>query len=218
MVKLKIDGALGTAHNRSAVRAVMDSLEEFGGLPVAADANGTLDPDQCEALDSLGLAYLEQPFAAEMSWEASAQWCNRLVTPVALDEPIGSLAQLLEALAAGAADVWSIKAARLGGIAAAADAIEAVSNSGGTCFVGGMVELGVHRGGSAALASLVGELIGSLPTDVGPSNRYFAEDVSQEVETNSGGELVVPGGPGIGVEIIAERLERFTVATWTSAG
>jgi O-succinylbenzoate synthase len=67
------------------------------------------------------------------------------------------------------------------------------------------------------LASLVGELIGSLPTDVGPSNRYFAEDVSQEVETNSGGELVVPGGPGIGVEIIAERLERFTVATWTSA-
>jgi len=216
MVKLKIDGALATAHNRSAVSAVMDSLQEFGGLPVAADANGTLDPDQCEALDSMGLAYLEQPFSAEMSWEASAQWCNRLVTPVALDEPIGSLAQLLEALGAGAADVWSIKAARLGGIAAAAEAIDAVANSGGSCFVGGMVELGVHRAGSAALASRVGELGGSLPTDVGPSNRYFSDDVCQEVATNSGGELVVPGGLGIGVEIIAEHLERFTVATWTS--
>ena len=76
------------------------------------------------------------------------------------------------------------------------------------CFVGGMLELGVGRATAAAVAALAAC---SLPTDLGPSARYVADDVTDPVLTDGDGRLVVPAGPGLGVEVRADRLAAVTL-------
>jgi O-succinylbenzoate synthase len=65
-----------------------------------------------------------------------------------------------------------------------------------------MVELGVGRAAAAAVAALEGC---TLPTDLGPSAQYVAEDLAGPVLADDDGRLVVPDGPGIGVQVDRAR-------------
>ena len=202
MVKVKVvpDSAA------EVLRAVQEAVP---GLPVAADANGSfVDGAALAELDGLGLAYLEQPLAAGTTWDDYAALCDALVTPVALDESLTSADAVRSATGAGAADVVSIKPARMGGVAAAALAVSAAAAHGVPAFVGGMFELGIGRAAAAAVATLAGC---TLPTDLGPSERYVEVDVCAPVVTDGGGRLLVPDGAGIGRVPGAELLARFAV-------
>jgi O-succinylbenzoate synthase len=75
-------------------------------------------------------------------------------------------------------------------------------------WCGGMLESGVGRAHNVALASLPGF---TLPGDISASRRYWERDiVSPEFEVHDG-QMAVPTGPGIGVEIDVERVEALTV-------
>jgi O-succinylbenzoate synthase len=204
-VKLKVDG--GT--HPDVIAAVVESVGS-----VAVDANGTLGRDLAEVYDQLGLVYVEQPFDPATGWEELADWQLGSVTAMALDEPLGSLAAVDAALAARSADVLSVKPARLGGLWAAADAVRRCAESDTECFVGGMVELGVHRAGAAAVAAAAAARAVALPTDLGPSANYVGADVCTPVVCDADGLLVVPDGPGIGVEVDLEVVDRFTTDRW----
>jgi O-succinylbenzoate synthase len=54
-----------------------------------------------------------------------------------------------------------------------------------------------------------------LPGDTSASHRYFAEDLTEPFELASDGTMVVPTGPGIGVDPIPERLEQTTLRVET---
>ena len=55
----------------------------------------------------------------------------------------------------------------------------------------------------------------TLPGDISASRRYWDRDiVSPEFEV-SNGEMVVPTGPGIGVEVDVERIEALTTRVAT---
>lgn len=205
LVKVKVvpDGAVDVA------RAVVAAVGGRGGAGVAVDANGSFaGADAVAALDGLGLAYIEQPFAAGTTWDEYARLCTRLDTPVALDESLTSPDAVQAAVRAGAADVVSVKPARLGGVAAAALAVSAAAEGGVGAFVGGMFELGIGRAAAAAVATLAGC---TVPTDLGPSRRYVECDVCEPVVTDGAGLLVVPDGAGIGRVPDAARLAEFTV-------
>ena len=195
MVKVKLASAA-----RERLMAVCSAVE----VPVAADANGSLGAPDLAAIDDLGLAYLEQPLAPTLTWEEWASARASLRTPLALDESLPSLDALRSALLAGALDVVSVKPARLGGWAAAAEAAALARRHGAACFVGGMFELGVGRAGALCVASL--ELFG-LPCDLGPSSRYVEPDVCEPLVTDADGRMAVPGGPGLGRTPEPERLE-----------
>ncbi len=191
------------------VEVLRHVLDATGGRPVAADANGSFaHPDELAEVDELGLAYLEQPFAPDAGWSELADRHAALRTPVALDESIGSLDALRDAIDAGAASIVSIKAARLGGMAAAASGLDLAATAGVDAFVGGLLELAVGRAGAAAVAALDGA---TLPTDLGPSARYVASDVSDPIVTDERGDLVVPDGIGIGRVPDPERLVAWTI-------
>ena len=52
----------------------------------------------------------------------------------------------------------------------------------------------------------------TLPGDTSETTRYFREDlVTPSVVLDAEGFIEVPGGAGIGVEVIPERLEKFTL-------
>jgi O-succinylbenzoate synthase len=189
----------------SAVRAAFPDLE------LAADANGSFGvADGRRAMDvaaELGLAYLEQPLPPKADG-ALADLLDGTAVPVALDESVAGPADI-ERLAASGAAIVNVKAARLGGLAAALDTAEAADRAGLACFVGGMLELGVGRAVAVTLAAGVG---GPWPTDVGPSARYVAEDVATEVVATRPGTVRVPRGPGIGVDVHPERLGEVALA------
>jgi o-succinylbenzoate synthase len=72
---------------------------------------------------------------------------------------------------------------------------------------GGMLETGIGRAVNLAIAALPGC---NLPPDLGPSSRYFSTDLTPPFDSR-GGTMIVPSGPGLGVEPLAEVLDEMTV-------
>ncbi len=200
-VKLKVDP--GSIDRLVAARAA------WPARPMAADANGSFrSPHELTRwLDDLGLLYLEQPFAPrDLASHAALRALVR--TPIALDESIGSTDDLRAADAARALGVVSIKPARVGGVAAAKRILAASVDAGLDAFVGGMLETGIGRAVAVALAACPGV---TMPTDLGPSSRYFAADVCEPFVLH-GGRLPVPNGPGIGRVPDSARLDQAPLA------
>ena len=75
--------------------------------------------------------------------------------------------------------------------------------------VGGMVETGIGRAAALALASLPQF---KLPADLSASDRYWHEDITVPFVLDSDGRLPVPTGPGLGVDIRMDVVERHTVS------
>ena len=202
MVKIKI----APGHDVEGLLAVRAAI---GDLPLAADANGSYAGlSEIQAVDALGLDFLEQPVPAGLPWAELARLRSLMRTPLALDESLSSIEAVKSAVLAEAVDVGSVKPARLGGMRAAALAVDTASSAGLGVFVGGMLELGIGRAGAAAVAALPGC---NLPTDLGPSQQYVETDICDPINVNPAGELILPTGPGNGRVPREEQLQQFCV-------
>jgi O-succinylbenzoate synthase len=190
------------------VEPVTAVLERLGdGVPLAVDANGSLDPADpddlaaLDALDRLGLTVIEQPFAAD-ELLAHADLAARLRTPIGLDESITSVAVARTALHLGAADAVNVKAARLGGLREAVAVRDVCADAGVAVWCGGMLETGVGRAAALALASLPAF---APAADLSATARYYRHDVTEPFVLEDGC-LRVPVGTGLGVEVLPDRL------------
>jgi len=208
MVKLKVDPVAGAGHV-AAVRAA------FADLPLAVDANGSLagHPEVLDALDALGLAYLEQPLPP--AHPGAAALAERFGAPVALDESVSGPEALAVALASGEGSIVNLKAARVGGLAPALRCWEVARRAAADVFVGGMLESVLGRAPAVALAAAVRSADDGLPTDLGPSSQYFAADLGRPVVLDEDGGLVVPTGAGTGAVPDPGAIAAATVAHWS---
>lgn len=171
--------------------------EEHPDRAMAVDANGSFGnwDDVPAWLADLDLLYVEQPLPPG-DLEGHVRLRDRLGVRVCLDESVCSPRDLARAIAADALDVLNVKPARVGGQEVAARLVGEAAGSGCRVLVGGMLETAVGRAGALAVAGLPGV---DLPTDLGPSSRYFELDVAHPVELDGSGRLPVPPGPGCGV-------------------
>jgi O-succinylbenzoate synthase len=127
---------------------------------------------------------------------------------LAVDESADSPDSIERMVRSGAAAVVSVKPARLGGVVAAGAAAGRARALGAQVFVGGMFELGVGRSSALALAAADPT---DLPTDLGPSDRYVAEDVTAAIVADRTGRIVVPRTLGAAQPPTAAALERFGI-------
>lgn len=183
---------------------------QFPSLRLMVDANGAYSPENQVALAQLnqfGLMMIEQPFAwDDMVEHALLQ--SMIETPVCLDESVSSLNDMKTALALQSCRVLNIKPARVGGLGVSKNIHDLCLSNKMPVWCGGLLETGIGRAHNVALASLAGFV---LPGDISASNRYFKQDiVNPEFVLNSDGTLDVPQGNGIGVEVLADRLEENT--------
>lgn len=187
-------------------------------VALLADANGSYRSDVPDHLATLrrlsdagiGLVALEQPFTAD-DLVGHARLARRIDVPVCLDESIGSLAQLESALTLEACGAVSLKAGRVGGLLATRRIHQRCRDAGVSLRCGGMLETGLGRALNLAIAALPGC---NLPPDLGPSSRYFTTDLTPPFVSN-GGTMIVPDGPGLGVEPLPEVLDDMTISLRT---
>lgn len=204
-IKLKIQ----PGSDLGPVRAVR---EAFGDdLPFQVDANAAYtlaDVGLLRRLDEFDLLLIEQPLG-EADLRQHAELARQVRTPICLDESIVSAEVAADAIALGATSVINVKPGRVGGYLEARRIHDLARANGIPVWCGGMLETGVGRAANAALAALPGFV---LPGDISGSDRFYTEDVTEPIVMRDG-SVDVPTGPGFGVEVLPERLERFSTGT-----
>jgi O-succinylbenzoate synthase len=207
-IKIKIKPGRDLVETR-AVRGAFPDLR----LQVDANSAYTLETAQAlQPLDELGLLLIEQPLADDDLWDHS-RLQTKFKTPLCLDESILSVRHARQALEMGACRVINIKAGRVGGITEGVAIHNLCLGHDIPVWCGGMLETGVGRAANLALASLKGF---SLPGDISATERYYFEDITREVFTlNPDSTVTVPTGPGLGVTLNKDALERYTQSSLT---
>jgi O-succinylbenzoate synthase len=203
-IKIKIKPGRDVAEAQAVRQAFPDVL-----LQVDANSAYTLDDAATiKAMDNLNLLLIEQPLSEDDIFD-HAKLQPQLKTAICLDESILSARHARWAHELGACRIINIKPGRVGGLREAIRIHDYCAEHDIPVWCGGMLETGIGRAANVALASLPNF---RLPGDISASARYWKEDIVEPAFTlNSDGTLTVPTGPGIGVAVREDLLERFTI-------
>lgn len=154
---------------------------------VALDGNRSFskaDTSLLKRLDKLPFTYLEEPF---MDAERPP---FRLRVPVLWDESIQRLSDLELALASPDCGGVIIKPGKFGGIQPSLNAAALCHKHGKMAVLGGMFETGIGRLYGLAVAAMMAPH--RIPSDLGPSSRYFNADSTAMVELDPNGYFLSP--------------------------
>lgn len=207
-VKLKI-GRDGTI-DREVVAAVRVAVGD--GIEIKVDANMAYrSAGQALAalrpLEEHRLQLIEQPLPPRDLDELAALR-NRLETPLLLDESCWELRDVGEIVRRGAADVLNVYVTEMGGPAQAVKAFAAAEAAGLVGLLGSQCELGLATAACAHVGVAVPNL--AYESDIVGPLRYL-RDVVLEAPAIVDGELHVPDGPGLGVDVDGEAVEQLRI-------
>jgi L-alanine-DL-glutamate epimerase-like enolase superfamily enzyme len=173
--------------------------------------------DVVHRLEEAGADLIEQP--VEGLKQMAAIRANTSASIVA-DESCWQPEDLLEVVERGAADAISIYIGKAGGLTSARRVAELAETVGLPCDVNGSLESGignaanVHFAVSCAAVSMACVIPVTTPVgtrEEGVAGRYFADDVVVDPFPFVSGRLGIPPGPGLGITVDPEKLERFRV-------
>jgi len=186
--------------------------ECFPGIALMADANGDYslaDSGHLARLDEFKLTMIEQPLSYHDIYQHSLLQA-RLKTPLCLDESIHGCDDAEAAIALKSCRVINIKQGRVGGLLEAVRMAGLCAARGIPAWSGGMDETGIGRALNIQLQAAPGFV---LPGDTSETRRYFHEDIVEPpVVLDGEGFIAMPSAPGIGVEVIPERVEKYLLA------
>jgi O-succinylbenzoate synthase len=204
-VKLKI----APGRDVELVKAVRDHFGE--DLPLMVDGQGAYrrsDLDVFQRLEDFALLMFEQPLPAD-DLDGLAEWQNRLLTPICLDETAATPKATAQALDRGAGRIVNLKLQRVGGFGPARAIHDVCAARGVACWVGTTPELGIGQAGGIHLATLADC---RYPADIEPSARWFVDDyVTPRLELVAPGRFAVPTRPGVGFQVDPVKLRRYAV-------
>ena len=192
------------------VRAVREAIGPKVRLTI--DANTGWDVPTAIAalrdLEDVDLLFAEQPVKQDdPRWMAEVR--RSVSVPIMADESVFTPNDALRVLQAGAADILSVYPGKNGGMLNTLKIAAIAEAAGALCSMGSNLELGV---GSAAMAHVAsasrtiaserypGDIIGPL---------YHEDDVLLTPLDIRPGMVRVPEGPGLGVEVDWDKVERY---------
>ncbi|MGH3519960.1 MAG: muconate cycloisomerase family protein [Haloechinothrix sp.] len=204
--KLKM-GAIDPATDTARICAVAKALGERASVRV--DLNAAWDePTSARwlpVLEDAGIDLVEQPVPG-WNLEAMGRLAEKLTIPIMADESLLTVHDALALYRHAAADVFSLKVHKHGGLSATKK-IGAIAEAAGLpCHGGTSIESSIGTAAAAhAYAAIPAltfgcELFGPL---------LLAEDIVVEPLRYSGGTLQVPDRPGLGVRLDEQQMARF---------
>ncbi|MGE5523189.1 MAG: enolase C-terminal domain-like protein, partial [Rhodospirillaceae bacterium] len=130
------------------------------------------------------------------------------VSPIPLngDESVSDIGSLLTLHRMGAVQGANIKTIKMGGVAPVAHAMTVCGAIGFNINLACKVAESTI---SAAALVQLGAIAPNLNWGLNVTNHYLAEDLSAQPVQIVRGEIRVPQGPGLGVEISEERVRRY---------
>lgn len=167
------------------------ALRPFGALRVLRDA------------EAFAPTFIEQPVPRN-ALAAMAEFRQKLDTPILADESCFDLNDLQKIVEMGAADAISVKLMKVGGLQKAqglmalADATR-IPGYGGTLWEGGIA----LAAGTQFIAATPGI---SLGCEFYMPHHVLTEDVLEDRIENRDGHVIVPKGPGLGINITEHSL------------
>jgi muconate cycloisomerase len=212
--KLKI----GTKPVETEIAATLALRDALGTeMPLCADANCGLSFDDAqrylEGTRDAGLMFVEQPLAHD-DLAGLARLTQLSPTLIGADEGIHSLADLEEHKSCGVGGV-SLKLIKLGGMSAAVEAAQLCQRLGLSINIAAKI-----AESSIASAAAIHLACAAPAVDWGVSltHFYLAEDIVREPLAISGGEVALPAGPGLGIDVDEAQVERFRQSNSALAG
>lgn len=176
---------------------------------VHVDANQGWDEAQAtwaiERLEDAGIAVIEQPLPRS-NVEGMRRLCERFTVPIMADEAIDTVESALDFARRGAADAFSIKVTKQGGMLPTRKVATIAEAAGISMFGGTMLESGIGTAAYAQLFSTVRKLDWGCQL-FGPL--LFADTITVEQPRYADFHLEVPQGPGYGMTIDEEKLAYY---------
>jgi muconate cycloisomerase len=177
---------------------------------VRVDLNGSWDELTARrllpALQDAGIDMVEQPVAA-WNLAALADLTGRLTIPIMADESLRGPHDASTLIRQRAADVFAVKLAKLGGVAALRDTVAVAQTAGVPCHGGTTIESSIGTAAAAHVYCATGgvtagsELFGPL---------LLADDLVKDPVRYESGQVSPPSGPGLGVTLDEEQVARYT--------
>lgn len=213
-IGLKI-GSLTPEQDVERVQAVRKAVG--GDVRIRCDANQAWTPltavSTIKRLEEFNIAMIEQPVPA---WDVDgmAEVRASVNIPVGVDEGLCSPRDALRLVQAKAADFFSIKTTKLGGLLPSRKVAAIVEAAGGGIFMNSMIEMGISvmSGLNFAVSSRNLFPVGHALTSV----RRLKDDILKEPVPYDGTEILAPKDRvGLGVELNEEKMDRYGIGeTW----
>ncbi|MEP3246376.1 MAG: enolase C-terminal domain-like protein [Sneathiella sp.] len=163
-------------------------------------------------LEAFDLAFVEQPVKRHER-DALAAITAAIDTPIMADESVFNPREAVQAIQMKLCDVITLKIMKAGGIRRALEVAAIARTAGIEVYGGCMFETGIaHAAGTHLVAALPDLKLGCefyMPT------YYASEDILTDPFPVKGGFVHVPTGPGLGVDIDREKLQKFTLETFS---
>jgi muconate cycloisomerase len=163
------------------------------------------------------LLLCEQPVAGATGL---ARVAARIDSPVMADESAWTAADILELHELNAAACFSCYVTKPGGLHRARQQAEIAATLSMPCDIGGSIETGIGNAANLALgvslpnATLPSVCPVSRPAGAGGpeiAGVYYTDDLITEPFRFSGGTVLAPDGPGLGIEVDREKLARYAL-------
>lgn len=162
----------------------------------------------CRELEAFRPTFIEQPFKGH-DLDAMIALCATLDTPIMADESVLTWQQGYQVASRQAADIISIKIAKMGGLIRSKKAVGMLEAAAIPAYAGAMWESGIGLAASLHFAcSSPGIKYGS---DYYTSNYLMTDDLIKSPLQTSEGDILVPVGPGLGIEPDWEAIEKYAV-------
>ena len=202
-------GVLDPAEDIKRVAAVRKAIGD--DIYIRCDANqgwnvGTAISTIRE-LENYSVAMVEQP-VPKHDLAGMAEVARAVNIPIGVDESLSSPQDALDAINAKAADFYSIKTTKHGGLSPSKKIAALVQTAGGKFFINSMIEMGVsvmsglHFAASTPGLFDIGHALNSV--------RRLKDDILKVPVQYEGGEIIVPQDRiGLGVELDQDKMEHY---------
>lgn len=202
---------------------LMKRLREAVGpnVNILVDANqGYPSPKEAikwgTEMNRYNLQYLEQPVEGIMQMQ---QITELLQCPVCADESCWTVADALDIVRLRAADYVSIYVSKAGGLYPARTIASICENAKIRCNVNGSGEFGVGNAANLHMACSAKNIdlasvfpvthVEGYPEQTKVAAHWYKDDIIKEPFRYEDGCLIVPNGPGLGVEIDEDKLKKY---------
>ena len=205
--KVKVGG--GIKADRDRILAIREAVGPT--MALRADANAGYSVADAIALghllEPLDMQLLEQPVADD-DLAGMAKVRQAIGIPVMADESITDHESLIAVIRADCADIVKLKVMKQGGFLKCRRMLETATAAGMKVVIGHGFGLGVNTMAEIMLACTSTEVLEGLEC-VGPLKT--ADDIVTRKLDISTGQLALPGGPGLGVELDEEKVRAYQI-------